>query len=45
MTKEEINNLNKKVTDVSNYILEREKKSSGRCVVTTSEGKVVGVIE
>ena len=42
MTKEE---MNKKITVVSNFIAERRKKSVGRALVTTSEGIIIGIIE
>lgn len=42
MTKEEIN---RKMTAVSNYIADRRKRSMGRAIVTTSEGEIVGLIE
>lgn len=42
MTKEE---MNKKITVASNFIAERRKRSVGRALVTTSEGKIIGIIE
>ena len=42
MTKEE---MNKKITVASNFIAERRKRSAGTALVTTSDGKIIGIVE
>lgn len=45
MSKELAEALFKKITYASNYINDKRKRGNGRCIVTTSEGKVVDIID